>query len=343
MFGRGFGECLCVHSGEGEWIVVDSCLKPDTGRPAALDYLERMGVDPKQAVRLVVATHWDDDHIRGLSETAEACEAAAIACSAALRREEIFAFVARQGHGRGALGSGVDELRRILLLSNKRGSIIWAKANLPLHPRPPGDSPTVVALSPSEDAVARSIEALIGAATQAESTVQRRYKAPEGPNGASIATVVRRGEQALLLGADLERSANEETGWQAVVAHAKPSAAASLVKIPHHGSEGAHHDGMWHELVEEEAVAVVTPWTKGAMYLPTDRDLDRLRGLAGRVFLTAMPGLKRVKRDAAVEKLIRKLHGDKLEELRGWGHVRARLGGGEAGWQVDLDGDACQV
>jgi len=198
-----------------------------------------------------------------------------------------------------------------------------------------------VALSPSEDAVERSVEALIEAATGAPSVLSRRFKAPEGPNGASVAASIREGDATLLLGADLEKRANVESGWDAVLTYAKPATKASLVKVPHHGSSGAHHDAAWSELTSE-ALAVLTPWTKGANYLPKQDDLDRIRGVADRVFLTAMPSLTRVKKDPAVEKLVRKLHGERIEELRGWGHVRARRRAAGA-WLVEVDGDAVEV
>ena len=55
-----------------------------------------------------------------------------------------------------------------------------------------------------------------------------------------------------------------------------------------------------------------------------------------------MPSLTRVKKDPAVEKLVRKLHGERIEELRGWGHVRARRRAAGA-WLVEVDGDAVEV
>jgi hypothetical protein len=344
VFGRGYGEAICVHLGEGEWAVVDSCINPHTRHPAALSYLEALGLPSHDVVRLIVATHWDDDHIRGLSAIVRDCPNARVACSAALRRQEIIAFVIDQEAAQGVLGSGVDEFRKILRLCRDRSTqILWAKANLPLYPLPPGDTPRVVALSPSEDAFERSIESLIEAATAARSTLPRRYRAPEGPNGASVAISVRNANLAMLLGADLVTSTNEEAGWDAVVKYSKPSIQASAVKVPHHGSPGAHHEGMWRVLAEAGALAVLTPWARGANFLPTMEDLDRLRSVAGRLYLTAVPSLGRVRKDRDLERMIRRLHGDQISELRGWGHVRLRRGLEEPEWRVALAGDARAV
>ncbi len=341
VFGRGFGEAICVHIGDAEWVLVDSCLNPETGRPAALTYLSAIGLVPKDVVRLIAVTHWHDDHIGGIGSLARECSQALVTCSEALRRSEIFEFVINQEGAAGALGSGLDELRTILRLERNR--VIWAKANLSLYPRPPGDAPAVIALSPSEDAVRRSIEALIEAATGQPITLARRYKAPEGPNGASVALSIRRDDIAVLLGADLETSSNSETGWDGVLKYSKPDVRASVVKVPHHGSQSAHHDGFWTDLAEDQVVAIVTPWVKGGRHLPTQQDLSRIRRLTKRAYLTAMPSFPRAKMDSQLQTMIRKLHADKLVELGGWGQVRARRRLTERDWRIELGGNAIAV
>ena len=59
-----------IHLGDGQWIVVDSCIDRLTRRPVALDYLEQLQVNITEAVKLIVVTHWHDDHIRGISTVA---------------------------------------------------------------------------------------------------------------------------------------------------------------------------------------------------------------------------------------------------------------------------------
>jgi hypothetical protein len=155
--------------------------------------------------------------------------------------------------------------------------------------------------------------------------------------------MVRNSDIGLLLGADLEAAANQETGWEGVVRYSTPPVRASVVKVPHHGSAGAHHDGMWTALSEDDVVAILTPWSRGARYLPTEQDLTRLRSLASRVYLTAVPSLRRARKDRDLERLIRRLHGDQVMRLRGWGHVRARRRLDEGSWRIELDGDAVSV
>ena len=342
IFGRGFGEAICVHLGDEKWMVVDSCLNPATKAPAALSYLRSLGIDPAKRVEIIVATHWHDDHIQGISEVVRECPQAVVVCSLALRGKEFFAFVVTQEDDPGALGSGVDEFRSVLRQCAKRvHGIVWAKANLPLYPVPPGDRPLVVALSPSDDACTRSLGGLIVEGTSRRVTVPRKYRAVESANGASVAVAVRCGPVALLLGADLETSANRSTGWDAVVDFARPSAKASVVKIPHHGSVGAHCDRMWSELLEPDCLALLTPWVLGGNHLPTNEDLSRIRSRSASAYITARPESMFARKKS--EKFVDKLHGAAISELRGWGHIRARRRLTEDRWRIELDGTAVAV
>jgi hypothetical protein len=342
VFGRGFGEAIVLHLGHGKWMLVDSCLNPKTRTPAGVAYLQDLGVALDRDVALVIATHWHDDHVQGIGDVVEACSGASVVCSAALQRRDIVAFVLQQERASGAVGSGVDEFRRVLRVCSSRDQrLIWAKANQPLHPVPPGDTPTVVALSPSENAFARSIQSLIQAATSAKSAIPRRYEAPEGANGTSVVSFVRAAAAHVLLGADLECTANPQAGWDAILSDARPTTMASAVKVPHHGSVGAHHSGMWSDLLEPDCLAILTPWVRGAKMLPTQADLERLVEYSNHQYITALPS--RVLSKKKPEKMVRRLHDAPIEEVRGWGHVRARRGPGEGSWRVELAGDAVRI
>jgi hypothetical protein len=162
----------------------------------------------------------------------------------------------------------------------------------------------------------------------------------QGPNGSSVAASVRVEEATMLLGADLEDSPNDQTGWRrARQCTARHDCVAREGPPP--GSEGAHCEQEWVELVADDPVAIVTPWALAGGHLPTAVDLARLRGLSSRVYLTALPTRGPVRKASDVEKLMRKvLPGVRVEELRGWGQVRARRRAGETSWRVDLGGDA---
>ena len=69
VLGNGNGECILVHIGGGEWIILDSFRTGNNGQPVALDYLANLGVDVAKNVSAIIATHWHNDHIQGMNET----------------------------------------------------------------------------------------------------------------------------------------------------------------------------------------------------------------------------------------------------------------------------------
>ena len=143
LFGPGYGECVLIHVPEGNWIIVDSCIDSASKNPAALEYLESIGVDPSVSVKLVVATHWHDDHIRGLSKVVEACKQADLCFSSSLHNKE-FIQLSETVSGRSFLTgtSGIDEFHHSLLkiLSREKtpifageGSLIWRNPHCQVH------------------------------------------------------------------------------------------------------------------------------------------------------------------------------------------------------------------
>jgi hypothetical protein len=332
---------VCVHAGGGDWVVTDSCLNPITGKPAALTYFEQIGVSPLN-VRVVVVTHWDDDHIRGITDVATACANATVAVSGTLGRDDHLQFVMADVPS-GAAGT-VDELRSLLKLCANSNRLVFAQANLPLHPQVPGMPGIVTALSPSNDSIARGITELAEAAAQRKSDLKRRYRAPDKPNEASVVTFIADGDVAVLLGADLERTANPNAGWDAILTSARPARSADAVKVAHHGSEDAHHEDVWRHMTSPNALAIVTPLANGANRLPGPADIERLLAVTGEVFLAAVPSFGKSELDRESEKILRRYHEHKLTEINGWGHVRARRAiKGNAPWEVDTDGDARRV
>ena len=110
IVGPGYGECVVVHVGEGDWIVVDSCMPAGIHLPAALEYLSDLGVDPAVQVRLVVASHWHDDHVGGIAQVLEACSLATFVRTPASAREEMLlcAFL-NEAPGADPQGNGLRE------------------------------------------------------------------------------------------------------------------------------------------------------------------------------------------------------------------------------------------
>ena len=74
-------------------MVVDS-IQAAHEQPVALRYLDGLGIDPARSVRVIVATHWHDDHTRGLSELVARCPKARSCCANVLSSREFLSAAA---------------------------------------------------------------------------------------------------------------------------------------------------------------------------------------------------------------------------------------------------------
>ncbi|MCY3968240.1 MAG: MBL fold metallo-hydrolase, partial [bacterium] len=273
LLGPGRGECCVLHVGGGEWLIVDSCVT-QTGDPAALAYLESLGVAPN-AVRWVVATHWHDDHIRGFAKLVEECSSARVIHSAALEDDE-FMMLAELGADSFIEGSsGVKEMWNVWthLKNSGRDAPQLASADYRIYQRSADLAPDreIWALSPSSASVADAISGF-SALTAKPGQPKRAIPRPKR-NPSSVVIWVRVGEAIALLGADLERSSDDSKGWRAIVnSNGRPSERAHVVKIPHHGSADAHDQAMWDDLLVPQPIAGLTPFKQGHVALPRDSD-----------------------------------------------------------------------
>src|SRR5439155_3344773 len=137
LFGTGFGECVVAHLGCGDWIIVDSCFAPDGKTSAALAYLKCLGVSLATAVKRVVATHWHNDHVRGLAQTMQECASAKFICSQALFTKEFIALTELWKRHR-LTASPLSELTAIITTIARANSVLKGSS---------GDSPLGFALA----------------------------------------------------------------------------------------------------------------------------------------------------------------------------------------------------
>jgi hypothetical protein len=284
LFGTGYGESVVVHLGGGEWLIVDSCEHPDSGVVAAKSYLDAVGV-ARDAVRVVLITHWDDDHIRGASCLARHYRACEVACSSAQTTDEFKTLYGQllEAGAIGAHGPGIRELRAVLAELARRPSggagprkvtavgphqTLWQRV----------EAGAVVAevrsLSPSADSVERAIRALVrqtpGMGTPPRSTFSDR-------NWASVAVSVRVGESHILLGADLENTAGAGRAWRVLTTSEKRiPGLAEVFKVPHHGSDDADEPDVWTTMLAPNPTALLTPFAQGQKPRPQPADVARL-------------------------------------------------------------------
>ena len=349
VFGPGFGECIILHLGRNEWVVVDSCLDTDTKRPVALEYLERLGVDVATQVSLVIATHWHDDHIRGFGALYEACKAARFACSMALNCDEWNALVEIYRSYVQAGGSGVEELSRVMRELKLRGqkSEVVAPAfcitGRPLCDRQDAPPAKIICLAPSDAAIVtmqtRMRDELLPKVNG------RRLRVPVlSENDSSVVLAVTVGTSSVLLGADLEERSRPGLGWQ-VILDGYPANGERFggFKIPHHGSETGHHPETWDRLMRAEAWAAVTPFNRQKEPLPKPADCARILAMTESAYITAPPGFGKFKhREPAVQRTVQEATLAIGSEPGKQGHIRFRRSATaeSADWIIELFGNA---
>lgn len=345
LFGPGKGECVVVHMGGGEWMVMDSCIGQDR-EPAASTYLQSIGVD-LAGVKLLVVSHWHDDHVGGLARLVETMPGAGLVCPGALAPDEFLQLVsAADLRPMVKATSGVHEFRRVIeTLDHRNQPPRFAIQDRILHRRL-GSLPCVVqALSPSDASNREGFEhirALLGEQGQAERlTVPRPERNP-----AAVVVWVDVAGVCILLSSDLEVSRDPRKGWTAVLsAPARPTADAEVIKVSHHGSVNGHDDEVWRSLVKPSPQAVLTPYLSGSTPLPRPTDIERITGLTPNAYLTRLPGSPKVKRDWRVNKMaedatrwIRASEPPNAGAIRLRRHIAA-----EASWRVHLSGAAVRL
>jgi Metallo-beta-lactamase superfamily len=323
---------VVVHVGDGDWIVVDSCIDRQSGNSIALEYLNSIGVDLKSQIKLVVATHWHDDHIQGMATLLEAAASAKFVDSAAYSFKHLLRVVelgAKLTAGSSATrefdaittvlqsrrlnGQGRDAVGPLHALANKK--------LLALLDHSRSIQCEVFALSPADDVFSRAENELHYALSEIK---KLRRPAPQGPNQLSVVLWCKVGVLDLLLGADLEHVSGTTEGWLAIVSsQERPGGRAGFFKVPHHGSENADCPSCWTELLSEKPIAVLTPYASSG--LPRKLDIIRLCDRTPEVYLTSDPtkfGLPR--RDNAVDKTLREVVISRRARSGRMGHVRMR-------------------
>lgn len=340
LFGPGLGESMAIHVGGGRWCVVDSCVEFESAEPASLAYLKSIGVNPEADVVLVVATHWHDDHVRGLAQIFRTCAAAEFVCSGALCMDEFFSLLAAAPKIAKvtAAGSGLDEMCAVLaILKERRKQPMWAHQDQRLLQS--GNS-EVWALSPSSKTATRAFLGL--AKGMITSAAPKRVFPVLEANESSVALFVRIGPAIAVLGADLE-TGTAGNGWHAVVASTnRPQDRAGIFKVAHHGSKNAHLDSVWAQMLQVPPAAILTPFVQGKVSLPTDEDVARISERSPRLFQSAPAIRNKSKRsDSSVEKTIDRVTKGTLVSRRGkMGQIRVRLGRNQTEAAVELFGAA---
>lgn len=335
LFGPGYGEAIAIHLGGGAWLLVDSCIDPNVNAPASAEYLQQIHVEPRQ-VRTIVASHWHDDHVRGISQLATMYPTAEFMLSAVFNDKVATSFLAAYNgaHSTG-LARGAKELFTVV---NARGSVYPTQHRSLVIDETINSRPVkVTALSPMPAAFCQTIAYFAQYLPQKGKAINN---APNpSPNFQSIVLHIGVADDAILLGADLED--HECYGWTAVIAdrwsgNLKP---ATAYKVSHHGSHTSDNPNIWKRLLQTQPMACVTPFGLGRVRLPSDHDRKRLQGSTLHAYITS--GASRSpKMDVRHLKRLLDVAKNVMLVDTGFGAVRFRKTIGASSWGVELFGAA---
>ncbi len=327
LFGPGFGECAVVHLQNGEWMIVDSHLG-ESGKPIAIEYFERLGVDYVNQVKLIVVTHWHDDHTKGISEIADKCANASICFSPILTSEQVANLVAAHYQQRIIDSiSNIGEFAKLL-------EVLKAKSKGPVAPHKlvsesvllygvSHSQVQVFALSPSAASVIATKVALQKILPKSGKMVKRYMKVH--PNDASVVIAINIGSTVILLGGDLECMNVPSRGWVAAINAYPYTAKSSVFKVPHHGSKNAYHPSVWEELLTPTPIAMVAPYNRGSSPLPTKRDVAKLLKHTEHAYITTGQPSKGKSRDRIVDGIMNEVAHSRFLAARSGGQIRVRL------------------
>jgi len=350
--GGGYGESIVIKLPSSNWVIIDSCINPDTQNPLAIDYLQKIGVDLKQDVSLIVCTHWHQDHILGLSKTLNLCTEAKFCIPAVNDIKKFLQFVGLDYNKikKGSISSTKEFKECLEIMASRDSSIIRASSNKVLlkeHPTLSSGSTItseINALSPSETVVAafdRELSVLMDNFRLSTVAVPEK-----SANEKSVAVFVRCGNFSAILGADLEIGKNNREGWRDIENNCNViSKKAMLYKVPHHGSSNAYDRNIFKNLVDDDAIIKLTPWNKKNK-LPEPLMISEYKTHTSKLYITSSIDVsyKAKKRDKSLGKII-KLFNIKLTEMKfREGIIRTRFNCNEDRIaSIETSGNAFQI
>ena len=348
IFGPGYGESILIHIGNNKWIIIDSCIDSNTKEPHAITYLKKIDVNPTENVIQVIASHWHDDHIRGLNEIISTCKNAEFICSSAVQEKEFLALASLYKDRTMMKMSGIDEFNKILdtikqrkqniklaisdrLLLKTKLKIKRKKVPVEIYSLSPSDKSKILAI--------REVEKFLNP------KIKTKLRIPSiNPNHFAVVILVIIGNVNILLGSDIQDSGDVKTGWFAILdSQIIKNKKADIFKIPHHGSKNADNENVWEKLIIENPISVLTPFNR--IPLPTKEDVKRIIRNSPESYITANP-YKRKKlkrRNSAVKKTIESITDDLWIVNPDYGQVILRRGIDEPNWEVKLVGEAVHL
>lgn len=268
-FGPGIGELVLVRVPPDLWLVLDGCGAGDADYAPAV--LEHYG---HARPHIIVLTHPHDDHSRGLARLIEA--------STPPERKEIWpriGMVLPPGHDvasrSGGFVAGVT-LQAIAAVESRWSASPACRWDVDAGEVEPLGDATLRVLSPREEVRAEQM---------------KRWKAGRGfdKNVISTALFLEWHGRRIVLGSDLVEAPKE--GWSHCLVLDPELGDHDYLKVPHHGSDEALHDGVLRPRARvPDPLRVFTPYSRSRLpRFAAGVGAHRVASLGGTAYLTGLP------------------------------------------------------
>lgn len=327
LFGGGnaYGETVLIHLGFNTWIVVDSILNPYSNIPVVLEYFESIGENPSN-IKLIIATHWHDDHIKGIHDIYTK-SGSDFVISEALSKPYLAKLITLDEYKQ-SQNSGLKEFGKIISTSySRKNTLKKAVQDRVLYSSVVNNTTIkVTALSPSDRAIELFQQEMTGIINEAYN-LNLTFK-KNNQNHSSIVILVEVGTTKILLGGDLEVTSDFKTGWHQVCNSilSPKDKSVEIFKIPHHGSVNGHHDNVWETIICDDHVAILTPYGFGKKKLPSADDKARLLEHSNESYITStdLTLKKSKKKDTTVNRIIKEFNYNIFEKKFDFGQIQLR-------------------
>lgn len=312
--------------------------------------MTEIGVSIADDVKLILCTHWHDDHIRGMSDLLKLAINADFVMSKVNDKKKFLQLVkldyAKLNKSSNSTTVEFNKCLEIVEMRNK--SIISAVCDRLLYKCIYNNKTfKITSLSPSDLTINEfdtEISTLI-----TEFGQSNRQIVINTPNDKSVALLIQLENENIILGSDLEVSNNDKKGWLHIINHciSIKGEKSSIFKIPHHGSNNGYHDQIWSKLLHPNPISKITPWNR-VKKLPQEDMIQVYKNRTNQLYITSDNNKKNQKKrnlENGLNKFIKE-NRPSLEEIKyHFGIIRSRINHAEQkpSWRTELFGEAIKL
>lgn len=299
IFGPGYGESIVLYIPQIGWGIIDSCVLQDKKRTVVLplEYLLSLLKPQFPKLAFVILTHPHEDHYKGIDQVLQKYPGGTerVCWYEGNGVRELKTYIVQQKVGWRQVLPGLVEIFNALNEAVKSGAQqrrlsemteVFEQKNIKIEGYGTTDI-RMMALSPSAASTQKYVEKLFEAFPQPGAPVLPIKD--EAHNLISVALLLKLGDLQIVLGSDVENGLDDYTGWKGIVFNRDcPDLWANLVKVAHHGSENGFNSFAWEKhCSKKKPLAVITPFCKGNVILPKEKDVEKLKEFSEKVGLTS--------------------------------------------------------